>query len=99
MKFALYSWAGAYPKIHAGKNYGGHVQHLLKRAIHQGDEGKHWFCSCDEFHIALRSQQAGSLSNIANQKPLRCEHIDKIMIEEGLETNAIQNSKAEKVLI
>ncbi len=78
MKHALHSWAGNYPEVLDSRELGGEVQHLLKRAIYQGDENTHWFCSCREFELALNSQQAGSLSNIANQKPLRCEHIDEI---------------------
>ena len=81
MKYALYSWSGKYPGILDSREFGGEVQHLLKRAIYQGDENTHWFCSCNEFHRALNSQQAGSLSNIANQRPLRCEHIERIMQE------------------
>ncbi len=79
MKYALWHWSGEYPEIHDARKINGHVQHLLKRAVFQGDEGRHWFCNCGEFSTALRSQQNGTLSNIANQKPLRCEHIDQII--------------------
>lgn len=77
-KTALWSWSGKYPEVLDSREIGGHVQHLLKRAVYQGDEGTHWFCSCREFEEALNSQQAGSLSNIANQKPLECVHTRKI---------------------
>jgi hypothetical protein len=75
---ALRDWNGEYPEIFDEKKIGGFTQHLLQRATFQGDRGKHWFCGCDEFHNAVISQPNGTLSSIANAKPLRCKHIDEI---------------------
>ena len=77
-KYALTSWAGQYPEIYDSREIGGEVQHYLKRAFFQGDEGKHWFCGCDEFQSALMSQPNGTLSSIVNAKPLTCSHITEI---------------------
>lgn len=76
---ALRDWGGEYPEVFAERKFGGYTQHLLRRSIFQGDKGKHWFCGCDEFKDAIASRTNGTLSSIANEKPLRCEHIDRIV--------------------
>ncbi len=75
---ALRDWYGKYPEIFDRRKIGSYTQHFLQGRIDQGDESKHWWCGCDEFHAALMSLPNGTLSSIANEKPLRCEHIDKI---------------------
>ncbi len=89
-KYALHSWSGEYPKIRDHRELGEEVQHLLKRAIYQGDEHAHWFCSCSEFERALNTQADGSLSNIANQLPLECGHVRLILKELNLESNEVE---------
>lgn len=86
---ALWSWSGKYPTIYDKRESDGEIQELLHRAIYQGDEHYHWFCSCGEFADALRTQIAGTPSNIANQKPLECTHIRKIMQEKGITENKL----------
>lgn len=88
-KTALWSWSGKYPEIHDERDLAGERQELLHRAIFQGDDNYHWFCSCNEFAKALRTQISGTPSNIANQKPLECVHIREIMQEKGLTKNVV----------
>ncbi len=86
---ALGSWSGKYPKIYGKYELDGKIQELLHREIFQGDEKYHWFCSCEEFRNAARTQIAGTLSNIANQLPLECSHVREIMREKGMTENEL----------